>query len=306
MTTPSPQSNQLRSQLEPCIRSLPANLLYDIAGSLFTGIWKNLEAEGRSVPTLMADLTGLAAGEELDALVTRVLVNDFKNWCLTHAWRVAGLKSVMNLIRCSDAETLQEMHRSRQSAIFVFSHFGPKYAVAPAFQHLGVPIAMFQGILPPALNKSDVEQFAAQLPGMEYYWINDRSTNRAMHLKRAVERLQRGDMVATAIDAGHGEVLMDTVFFGHQIQVARGAAVLARLTKAPLIPLTLTWGEGWTIDVRIHEPITLPQSTPLNGPEIDVALTHAAVRFFDNYLRNAPEQLRLDRIARLITKPRAN
>lgn len=307
MPTPSDQAsqhNRLRVQLDQVIRVLPVNLLQDLTGNVFSSLWSNLLVEGQPISGVLSNLTGLPPGDKLNLLITQIVLTDFKNRCLTHAWQVSGLDLVKNLMVCPDANRLREMQRSRQPAIFVFSHFGPRYAVAPAFQHVGVPVAMFQGMLPSPLKKSDVESFAAQLPGMEYYWINDASTTRAIHLKRAVERLQRGELVATAIDGGHGDVLTEAEFFGHKIQVGRGPAVLARLTGAPLIPITITWSEGWSMEFRVHEPIAPPENVPPGSAEFDLALTRGAVRFFDQYIRKSPEQLRLDRLARLITRPR--
>jgi lauroyl/myristoyl acyltransferase len=139
---------------------------------------------------------------------------------------------------------------------------------------------------------------------MEYYWINDPSVNRAVHLKRAVERLQRGGLVATAIDGGHGDALIDADFLGYRIQVGRGAAVLTRMTGVPLIPITVTWGDDWSIDFRIHSAIPRPDIPPQDHAAFDKALIDQTVRFFESYIRTAPEQLRLDRLARLITRPK--
>ena len=304
MSIESNQIARLRVQLDPFIQTLPTNLLQDFASSVVSGLWSNLLVGGQPVPEVLATLTGLTSSEELVTLATRVLLTDFKNRCLTHAWRVAGLDSVKKLIHCPDADRLREMHRNRQPAVFVFTHIGPRYAIAPAFQQVGVPVAIFQAMHPPSLKRADVEQFAAQLPGMENYWINDPNTNRAIHLKRAVERLQRGELVAIAIDGDHGDVRTEAEFFGHRIQVARGPAVLARLTGVPLIPITVTWGEGWSIDFRVHETIARPENVPSNSGEFDLALTHGAIRFFDAFIRNSPEQLRLNKLARLITLPR--
>lgn len=303
ISTPG-QAGRLRAHTDPLLQELPRNVLQDLASSLVSGVWSNVLTEGQPIARVVSHLTGTAPGESLDALVTRVLFTDIKNRCLTHAWRVSGLESVPDLIRCPDAPRLRDLQHRRQPAVFVFSHFGPKYAVAPAFQSVGVPVAMFQGLIPAPLQRSDVERFAGRLPGMEFYWINDSATSRAIHLKRAVERLQRGELVASAIDGGHGDVLMEEDFFGHRIKVGRGPAVLARLTAAPLIPVTVTWGEGWSMEFRVHEPLERPD--PAGGAEnFDRELTRRAVRFFDAFLRQAPDQMRIDRIARLITKPRA-
>ena len=304
MSTTSSQNDQLRESIDPLIQTLPTNLLQDFASSVVAGIWTNLVVGGKTVPVALAELTGVTSSEELDTLVTRVLLTDVKNRLLTHGWRVAGLDSVKKLIHCPDAERLKEMHQNRQPAIFVFSHFGPRYAIVPAFQQVGVPVAMFQGALSPPLTMADVEQFAAQLPGMEIYWISDPNTNRAIHLKKAVERLQRGELVAIAIDGDHGDIRTEAEFFGHRIQVARGAAVLARLTGAPLIPITVTWSEGWSMEFRVHDAIAKPENVPPNSGEFDLALTHGAIRFFDTFIRKAPEQLRLNKLAKLITLPR--
>ena len=298
------QNTRLQEHLKPFTTELPQDLLHDLICSLVSVYWSNVELEGQSLPRIISNLTGIAPGAELDTLVARILFTDIKNQCLTHAWRVAGLNSVKSLIRCPDVERFQEIMRCGRPAVFVFNHCGPLYAVGPAFQHIGVPVAIFQGRLRPPLITEEADQFAGQLPGMEYYWINDPSTNRAVLLKRAVERLQRGEFVATAIDAGNGELLTEAEFFGHRVKVARGPAILARLTGAPLIPITMTWGEGWSIDFRIHDPVAKPENLPANSGEFDEALTHNAMRFFDNFIRNAPEQLRLDRLARLITSPK--
>ncbi len=303
---PAQQNARLQPYVAPFVRALPVDLLQNLACSFMPGLWSNVTAEGHPVSQVVASLTGLPPGDELDSLVTKVLFTDMKNYCLTQAWMASGLNGVRTLVRCPDAEILGEMHRNHQPAIFVFSHFGPRYAIAPAFQSVGIPVGLFQGLIPPPLQRKDVEQFVAQLPGMEVFWINDPKTIRAIHLKRAVERVQRGEMVAMAIDGGHGDVLADAEFFGHRIQVARGPAVLARLTGAPLIPITVTWDEGWSIEFRVHAPIVRPDVAPTGSGEFDLALTDRAVRFFDEFLRKAPEQMRLDRIARLVSKPKVS
>jgi len=300
------QNARLKDQVSPFVRALPVDLLQDLACNFIPSLWSSVTAEGQPVSTVISHLTGLPPGEALDALVTKVLFTDLKNFCLSQSWVTSGLTAAQNLIQCPDAELLREMHQNRQPAIFVFSHFGPRYAVAPAFQSVGVPVGLFQGIVPPPLQRSDVEQFIAQLPGMEVFWINDPNTVRAIHLKRAIERLQRGEMIAMAIDGGHGDVLVEAPFFGHRIQVGRGPAVLARLTGAPMIPITITWNEGWAIDFRVHPPMTRLEAIPTDPNAFDLALTHRAIRFFEQFLQQSPEQMRLDRIARLVTRPRAS
>jgi lauroyl/myristoyl acyltransferase len=262
------------------------------------------------------------AAEALD-LTHNVLFSDFKNRCLMYAWS-SGLGFAKNMIRCPDAEKLQEMHRNKQPAIFVFSHFGPRYSIAPAFQSVGVPVAMFQGNLPVGLTKESVESFAGELEGMEYYWVNKENGNRelegmeyywvnkengnrAANLKRAVDRLKAGGLVTMAIDGGHGDVLVDAEFLGYRISVARGPVILARLAGVPLIPVTITWDKGWSMEFRIHDPIPGADQLQLAPEEdADTARTRHTMKFFDEFIRRHPEQLRLDKLARLITLPKSN
>lgn len=298
-------TQHLHRRLADLVPVLSTSVLQSMAGQLMLERWGNARLEGRLLNEVVSELTGLRPGPQLDEVTARFLFTDIRNHCLTNLWIFGGLNAVRDMIQCPDEARLCEIHRNRQPVIFVFNHIGPPYAVGPAFQKVGIPVAIFQGQLRPPLTQEIVSVFGNQLPGMEYFWVADGSTSRAAYLKRAVDRLKRGELVATAVDAMHGDQLIEVEFCGYKTNVARGPAALARMTGATVIPITLTWGQNWSIEFRLHSPIVVPDSISRSSIEFEVVLTRMVVRQFDAMIRQSPEQLRLDRLARLITNPRA-
>jgi len=304
MAMPPDWVSQFAADFSQIISKLPTGVVYSVMLQLMSQRFGNGKAGKQPIAHAVATLTGLPPGPDLDRLVSRVLINDIKVLCLEHLWaRRRGLDRMKSLIRCADVERLREMYSERRAAVFVFSHLGPPFSVGPAFISVGVPVAVFQGNLRLPLTMAGVEEFAAQLPGMEYYNVVDPNVNRAIQLKRATERLQRGGMVACAIDEQYGDVLTEAEFFGRRIKVARGPAVLTKLTGAPLIPITITWGEDCSVDFQVHDAISHPENIPPSSQEFDIAMTRKVVRFFDLFARKAPEQIRVDRIDRLVAMP---
>jgi SAM-dependent methyltransferase len=129
------------------------------------------------------------------------------------------------------------------------------------------------------------------------------SADEARFLKRAHRALADGRIVGVNLDVvrAGGE---DGFFLGRRIRVGRGAAALARLTGARLVPVTRRFlGMSGRIEVTFHEPIADGDLDRASGMAFDGALLTRATAWFEAQARNHPGSLRRDRLESLLAAP---
>ncbi len=231
-----------------------------------------------------------------------LLITAFKNRQLARIWPIVGLERIAEFVRCPQAGLLRERQQQGQPAILVFWPLGPRFSIGPALRSIGGP-ALIIAQCPKQVSAGQLEQFAKGDRATEFLAPADTPERGAWLLKRAVERLQAGGFVAIGIDAESGGNSIDADFLNRRIGISKGPAVLARLTGAPIIPLTLAWGEaGWTIDCKAAASIDPPE-TQDDASTFEHALTRELAHWFDGYVRTAPGQLRLNRLGLLLNAP---
>jgi hypothetical protein len=200
-----------------------------------------------------------------------------------------GIAEVAPLVRCQGAERLLDLHARKQPAILIGWHFRTFcYLVLSALHRLEIP-ALVIGFLP----KETPPGFVLLPPS------HGDSTQRAALLKRTLEHLHNGGLVYTCIDPAIGVGTTSVSFLGRQLQLRRGAAVLSRLSGAPLIPVSPMWNSlGSGVTVTVHDPLPSPDCPPQAGVAFDDAMMAIAARWFEGYMQRAPEELSIDRLTK--------
>jgi lauroyl/myristoyl acyltransferase len=117
-------------------------------------------------------------------------------------------------------------------------------------------------------------------------------------LKRALEYLRGGGLLLTSLDAQIGNDTAELPFLGGRLTLRRGVATLARLSGAPLLPITQRWASrGARITVTVHDPIPCPSSPGETRIAFENALLAEAARWVEAYARAVPQEMCLDLLA---------
>src|SRR6185437_4521326 len=102
------------------------------------------------------------------------------------------------------------------------------------------------------------------------------------------QRLQAGKLVCLPCDrdvTGHG---IEVDFFGEKARMSPGPAALAAQNGAALMPVVLWFeGDGWGVDVGAEIPV--PDDDEGDGRERVVAMTQQLARFFEDGIREHPQ-----------------
>jgi lauroyl/myristoyl acyltransferase len=123
-------------------------------------------------------------------------------------------------------------------------------------------------------------------------------------MRQAVEHLKSGGKVLIAVDGKMGRNLLKVPFLGREFEVGRGAAALARLTGAPIIPCAMQWDrQGWGMSVRVFDELPYPDVRREEAEKFEVALLCRLARRFEEYGRQLPGQFEIDQLADLINCP---
>jgi len=92
-----------------------------------------------------------------------------------------------------------------------------------------------------------------------------------------------------------GDAGVEVEFLGGRLRLGKGAASLARMSGALIVPVTTCWAEGSTsrVEVSFHAPLPEPQVPRKARAEYEHALLSLAAGWFERYLRQHPERLRV-------------
>jgi lauroyl/myristoyl acyltransferase len=105
--------------------------------------------------------------------------------------------------------------------------------------------------------------------------------DRAVTFHRAIERLRANGFVILALDP-HEAHRIAAPFLGGTLQLARGPFAMARVARAPIVPVVARW---------IGNEIELVVGEPLHGGDDEQALAASAGRWLGEYLGGRPEEL---------------
>ena len=181
------------------------------------------------------DLAGIVAAlfphysdSRVAAVATQIGLTAIKNSCSKMIADAPGPWRAV--IRAPDKEAVAALRAHQGPAILVFWHFGPVNMLSLGFRRIGVSPLIITKAEPSRCMKTP-EMLRTRLPVTQ-----GNSRQSIMALRRSVEHLKKGGMVAVAMDGSLGKQDLSVPFLGRRFSVSRGTAGLARLTGAPLIP----------------------------------------------------------------------
>lgn len=227
---------------------------------------------------LVEGLLGLPPGRAR-AVARRVASREFRGRALRRLILHDGIHRVAGLV-LPDAIRRLRAACARRPLILLAWHVGPPSGVPAALVGAGVPaLVITQGAL---LQGS---------PLLEVVPRKDGAAADAYFLKRAVERLRAGGVLALAPQGG-GARAVEVRLLGRRARLRRGAAMLARTTGAPLLPIVSRWARGATaIDLVIGEP--LPRPVTDDPVAFERRILQSAADWVEARMRRSPEEIRV-------------
>lgn len=263
-----------------------------LSGAL--GWWLGPRAGPRRCPTpeMVQKIWKERSPEEVERLRREMARQEFRNRTLRRIFRTRGVAAVAERVSV-EAAPLQEVLASGRGAIAVAWHMGPSRAHSLALKSLGYPVlyATFAG---PAGEET--------LEGLPYFELKGGAFY-ASFLKSAVDRLREGGIVGMALDSNFGAT-EPMSFLGGTLPTPRGAAALARITGAPVLPTTSRWSRrGARLEVEFHPALPEPDIDRRDRDGWERAMMESALRFFEDWLRAHPETVRLKELRRYVRDP---
>ncbi|HZS34180.1 MAG TPA: hypothetical protein VFC42_12470 [Methylomirabilota bacterium] len=243
---------------------------------------------GRTVVQAIDGLFGPLSLRGRMTIARQIVATELRNRCLGQLIRLAGLASVVRLIRCVDVRSLEAVRVANRGAVIVYWHHGARAAVSAALRQLGMG-GVFFSHEPRGFGAASREHPDA--PPVEFLVVRE-SRHRVAHLARAVRHLSAGGLVGIAMDGRQGTATVEVPFLGRGFAVTRGPALLPRLTGAPLIPVVATWASDGAIEVRSFEPLAVPPVAGRDPEQWDRAVLTLAAQFFEALVRRTPGQVR--------------
>jgi hypothetical protein len=226
----------------------------------------------------------------------RIRTIEFRNRELRDLLGHGGVGGLAPLVRCRGAGLLRERHARKLPTIVAGWHFRTHYfMVIAALHRLGVP-ALIVGFPPKRLP-----------PGFEVLSPpKGDCLGRALVVKRALEHLRAGGLVCTCLDHPLGNSIAPVPFLGRRLHLRRGVAALARLSGAPVLPVSQRWDAlGRSITVTFHDPLPPPAAAAAGRVAFEQAVLAGAARWVESYARAFPEELCLDLLALSLATPQA-
>jgi lauroyl/myristoyl acyltransferase len=225
------------------------------------------------LPENVAELFPDLPTHSLLQMARQTRVNLFKEMGLLRLLE-SRADALVPMVRCCGGTLLQRMYARKQPAILGSWHWGAFFltTIVPALKSLGIS-ALFIGKdlkyrLPPDIELCDARGSLV---------------DRVKAVKRAHEHLQAGGMVVIALDGQEGDSTLEVPCLGRRIRMRRGPAMLARLSGAPLIPITQNWEPyGGKVRVTVHEPLPVPACSPEDAGAFDQAFLSEVARWFEN------------------------
>jgi len=237
----------------------------------------------------LVELFGPLPPERVRAVRGEIAATGHRNHGLRRLVAARGLGAALPLVERIEAEPLLRLRAAGTPVVVAGWHQGPLRSVELALHRLGVPCLV---------------AIAEHGPTAELGPVRERRVGGglgdAAFLKEALETLAAGGVVVAHLDwrAGHGRAV---TLLGRPIHVARGAASLARIAGARLVPVTRAFrGTSSGIDVAFHEPLPEPAVPRSDAAAFEQALLEDVVAWFDAELRRQPGTLRNDRLRRLL------
>jgi len=210
---------------------------------------------------------GIAAHEACNRLVLR---------------RGAGrpLAPFAPLVRWRDAGAAATLHAPPGPPIVLLTaHIGALYLLAAGLDRLGVRRTVLRW-----------SPHHLPFPQEDNAPLEGGLVRRTAALRRALDGLREGGMVVTALEGAHGSTEPGELF-GRFLDLGIGGFALARLSGARVVPVAALW-EGSRVVCELGAAAEEQVETPAE-----------AVRWFEELLRRAPQQISLGLLRQLLYGP---
>jgi hypothetical protein len=213
---------------------------------------------------------------------SEIAASGAKNMVLRSFVRRKGLWGLAPFIRISGEEYLCDLHEKKLPAVLVFGHNGPILGILAGLYRLNIPVLVVRKEYPVPYPIP---------PNISYCFTEGKLKGRAVALKLAIDRLRSGGFVLLAL-WGKGTSKKDAVeFMGRNAYFAPGFAIAARVSGAPVIPVSSRWAKGRKlIDLYFHDPLPRPDCPPDAGDIFDRSLIKEAAQWLETGIRSTPGQ----------------
>jgi hypothetical protein len=248
------------------------------------GYWGGDRLAARVLPSLdeLSAVFGELEPRRAGRIRRELASHDHYNRTLKYLIRKRGIQSVLPLLRVQ-SEPLERLLSENIPVVVIGWHLGPYCHLMAGLHTLGrkaLLAALKPNKVPEKIGRLEVR--ALEGGGLQ-----------AGFLRRAVEVLKTGGIVAMAVDgplgASHSARYLD-----QPIQIGRGAASLARITGARLMPVTARWvGHSGRWEIRFHPALPEPQVDRKQADLFEAKLLDATVGWFDDFTRRNPGLVRL-------------
>lgn len=258
-----------------------------LAGGI--GYWGGARLAGtrRPAPQDLATAFGELEARRLRRLQRELASCEYRNRALRFVVRKRGLDPLLPLLQV-EAGPLERLLEEGTPVVVTGWHLGPRFHLTATLRQLGRRALV--AVSEPDLAGEGSEQLEVRLLREEDLL--------AGFLRRAIDVLAAGGIVGMALDGNHAAV-HTAPFLGHCVEVGRGAASLARMCGARLVPITARWlGRSAAWATRLHPPLPEPQVEREQAARFESELLGAAVRWFETFVRRNPEVVQLRRLTR--------
>jgi lauroyl/myristoyl acyltransferase len=233
-------------------------------------------------PSEVAERLGISDARAIERIRREVVSNELRNHVLRSLVRARGLGAAVERVRVSGAEHVLAPHRAGDPVIAVGWHAGGHRGVPSALLALGLPVAM-------PIRDPDVPL----APALPMRWLRtDGREAGAVFLRRALAELAAGRVVAMLVDGTVDARQHPAPFLGVSHSVQNGVAVLARLSRARVVPVTTRWaGTSSRVLAEIHPALPEPRADRGDAVRFDAELVASVAAFFERWVRAHPGTL---------------
>ncbi len=244
---------------------------------LATQIWRR---RGSGVRQLTANLTRAVPtstmAADIDELTHAAVRSYLRYWLETFRLPVWSHDEVVARVRTIDEFRLRDAY-ARTGAIVALPHMA-NWDHAGAWACLtGMPVTTVAEHLEPERLYRRFVGYREGL-GMEVLALSGGQGS----FKTLISRLRAGRFVCLVADRDLSSTGVTVQLLGHQARLPTGPAALSRMTRAALIPATLSY-DGPTLVIRFHPPVE-----PVPGAAGVIAMTQRVADAFTAGIREHP------------------
>lgn len=293
-----PDDLPLSRELGSLLMELPHRQLVEVMRRSAVGAF---EAECRAhlgdttLPQVVESIFPRLPKDRIDAVAREISLCAIRNKAWGRLLSRPGHREIQ--MRCVGETAIRQLRERNGPAVVALWHHGAPGMAPLGLQCIGVPSLI--------ISRSGPSDWLEQLLSKEMKVIASGDSGQgALVLKESLERLKEGGVVAMAIDGGDGKRATPLSFLGRKLVLARGIAVLSRLTGAPIFPALATWGTGdWSFEFRLFEPVAVPPVNAMAPDDWEREAMATTARRFEAIVRSTPGQCRLEILSQLFKAP---